>query len=320
MLYDGNANWTRWLNGWIVEHMSLTGLFVPLVTPFTATGELAVDALETLARAVLDDGATGLVALGTTAESATLSARERHTIVDVCAEVCGDRGAPLIVGTGSNSTAQSVDVLAELDPRAAAVLAVVPYYSRPSEDGVVEHFRRVAAACPVPVLVYHVPYRTGRPLTADTLSLLAQIPNVVGFKHSVGGIDDATVEFMSASSADTSVLAGDDLHAAALLALGASGAVLASANVATRAYADLVAAWRAGPTDDARRLQNRLVPLTRALFAEPNPVVIKAVLAARGQLPSPYVRLPLLASSATATAGALECWPVNERRASGSPR
>jgi 4-hydroxy-tetrahydrodipicolinate synthase len=300
--------------------MSLSGLFVPLVTPFTAAGELAVDALEALARAVLDDGATGLVALGTTAEAATLSVRERRTIVDVCAEVCADRGAPLIVGTGSNSTAQSIDALAELDPRAAAVLAVVPYYSRPSEEGVVEHFRRLAAASPVQLLVYHVPYRTGRPLTAATLSVLAQIPNVVGFKHSVGGIDDTTVEFMSASSGDTSVLAGDDLHAAALLALGASGAIAASANVATRAYADLVAAWRAGPTDDARRLQNRLVPLTHALFAEPNPVVIKAVLAARGRIPSACVRLPLLASSAAATANALECCLLNERRASGSPR
>jgi 4-hydroxy-tetrahydrodipicolinate synthase len=106
---------------------------------------------------------------------------------------------------------------------------------------------------------------------------------------------------------DVAMLAGDDLYAGPLLALGATGAILACANVATRAYADLITAWRVGPTDHARRLGNRLVPLARALFAEPNPVVIKAVLAARGQIPNAHVRLPLLASSADATATALEC-------------
>lgn len=299
--------------------MALTGLFVPLVTPFTDQGELAGAALEALARSTLDQGATGLVALGTTAEAANLTAQERRTVVDVCAEVCGERGAPLVVGTGSNSTAASIDAMSDVDARAAAALVVVPYYSRPSEEGVVEHFRRLAAACPVPVLVYHVPYRTGRSLAASTLARLARIPNVVGFKHAVGGIDDDTVAFLGASAARTSVLAGDDLHAAPMLALGASGAIMASANVATRAYADLVEAWRAGPTDRARRLHDGLVPLTRALFVEPNPVVVKAVLAHRGQLPSPYVRLPLLASSAAATAAALECLPINWRRVAGRP-
>ena len=296
---------------WMVTRMAFTGLFVPLVTPFTAQGDVAGAALETLARSVLDDGASGLVALGTTAEAANLTAQERRTIVDVCAEVCGERGAPLVVGTGSNSTDASVDAMSDVDARAAAALVVVPYYSRPSEDGVVEHFRRLAAACPVPVLVYHVPYRTGRSLTAGTLARLARIPNVVGFKHAVGGIDDDTVAFLGATAAHTSILAGDDLHAAPMLALGASGAIMASANVATRAYADLVAAWRAGATDRARRLHDRLVPLTRALFAEPNPVVVKAVLAHRGRIPSPDVRLPLLASSAAATAAALDCLPIS---------
>jgi 4-hydroxy-tetrahydrodipicolinate synthase len=287
--------------------MSLSGLYVPLVTPFTAAGDLASTALESLAQTVLDDGATGLVALGTTAEAAALTADERRKIVDICAGVCEARGAPLIVGTGSNSTASSVQSIAELDPRATAALAVVPYYSRPSEAGVIEHFRRLAAASPVPLLVYNVPYRTGRPLAACTLDQLARLPNVVGFKHAVGGIDDDTVSFMSQTAAHTSVLAGDDLYAAPMLALGASGAILASANLATRAYSDLVAAWQSGPSDAARSLHRQLLPLSRTLFAEPNPVVIKAVLAARGQIPSPAVRLPLLASSAEATRAALEC-------------
>jgi 4-hydroxy-tetrahydrodipicolinate synthase len=288
--------------------MSLTGLFVPLVTPFTAADEVAFEALEALAHAVLDDGAAGIVTLGTTGEPATLTSAERRRIVDICAGVCLERGAQLIVGAGSNSTADSVDMLAELDPRATAALTVVPYYNRPSEDGVVEHFRRLAGASPVPLLVYNVPYRTGRSLGAETLGRLAQLPNVAGFKHAVGGIDDTTVAFMSSLPTDVAVLAGDDLYTGPLLAIGASGAILASANVATRAYADLVAAWRDGAIDHARRLNNQLVPLTRALFAEPNPAVMKAVLAAHGRIPSPHVRLPLLASTPAATQAALDCF------------
>jgi 4-hydroxy-tetrahydrodipicolinate synthase len=285
--------------------MSFTGLFVPLVTPFTAGGELAADALEALAYAVLDEGAAGIVALGTTGEPATLTAAERRRIVDICAGACVTRGAHLIVGAGSNSTAASIDTLADLDPRASAALTVVPYYTRPSEDGVVEHFRRLAAASPVPLIVYNVPYRTGRPLSAETLARLARVPNVAGFKHSVGGIDDATVEFMSTLPVECSVLAGDDLYTAPLVALGATGAILASANVATRAYADLIAIWSDGPTAAARILHNRLVPLSRALFAEPNPTVIKAVLSAQGRIPSPHVRLPLLPAGPEATTAAL---------------
>jgi 4-hydroxy-tetrahydrodipicolinate synthase len=286
--------------------MSFTGLFVPLITPFTASGDIATEALQKLANGVLDDGASGLVALGTTAESATLTPRERRTIVDVCAEVSTERRTPLIVGTGSNSTAESVHMLAELDSRATAALAVVPYYTRPSEDGVVEHFRRLAAESPVPLVIYHIPYRTGLPLSAATLGRLARIPRIVGFKHSVGGIDDATVAFMSDLPAGFSVLAGDDLYSGPLLALGATGAILASANVAAGDYADLVAAWRSGPIDRARSRHDSLVPLTRALFAEPNPVVIKAVLAARGRTPTPDVRLPLLAASSTSVTAALD--------------
>jgi 4-hydroxy-tetrahydrodipicolinate synthase len=293
--------------------MSLSGLFVPLITPFTATGEIATEALQKLATGVLDDGAAGLVALGTTAESATLTTDERRTVVDVCAEAATERGAPLIVGTGSNSTVGSIDMLAELGPRATAALAVVPYYTRPSEDGIVEHFRRLAAESPVPLVVYNIPYRTGTTLSAGTLSRLARIPNVVGFKHSVGGIDNATVSFMSEGTADFSVLAGDDLYAGPLVALGASGAILASANVAPSDYSDLIAAWRDGPVDHARERHDRLVPLTHALFAEPNPVVIKAVLAALGRIPTPDVRLPLLAARAESLATALGAIPNSDR-------
>ncbi len=277
--------------------MAFTGLFVPLITPFSEAGDLSGDALEALAHAVLDEGATGIVALGTTGEPATLTTHERHRVLEICSSVCTDRNAQLIVGAGSNSTAASIDELTTTNPSSAAAsaaLVVVPYYTRPSEDGVVEHFRQLAAASPVPLVIYNIPYRTGRTLSAETLIRLAELPNVVGFKHAVGGIDEDTIAFMSCVSPDVNVLAGDDLYAGPMLALGASGGILASANVATRAYADLIAAWQAGTLEQARESALRLVPLARALFAEPNPVVIKAVLAAQGRIPTAHVRLPLL--------------------------
>ncbi|WP_458686040.1 4-hydroxy-tetrahydrodipicolinate synthase [Nocardia tengchongensis] len=285
--------------------MTFNGLYVPLVTPFTADDEVAADALEALAHEVLDAGATGLVALGTTGEPTTLTGAEQARVIDVCARVCAERDAALIVGAGSNATLDSARALAALDPRATAALAVVPYYNRPSEDGVVEHFRALAAASPVPVLIYHIPYRTSRTLSAETLCRLAELPNVAGFKYTAGGIDETTVTFLARVPEHTSVLAGDDLFAAPLLALGATGAILACANVAPAAYADLVAAWRTGALDAGRELGNRLAPLANALFSEPNPIVVKAVLAAQGRIPTPSVRLPLLAASPASLAAAL---------------
>ncbi|MGW4529427.1 4-hydroxy-tetrahydrodipicolinate synthase [Nocardia sp. NPDC004340] len=290
--------------------MTFNGLYVPLVTPFTADDELAADALEALAHEVLDAGAAGLVALGTTGEPTTLTHDEQRRVIDICARVCAERDVTLIVGAGSNATHDSARALSALDPRATAALAVVPYYNRPSEDGVVEHFRVLAAASPVPVLIYHIPYRTSRTLSAETLCRLAELPNVAGFKYTAGGIDETTVAFLARVPEHVSVLAGDDLFAAPLLALGATGAILACANVAPAAYADLVAAWRTGALDTGRALGNRLAPLADALFAEPNPIVVKAVLAAQGRIPTPNVRLPLLPASPEALAGALAAVPA----------
>ncbi|MET7280164.1 4-hydroxy-tetrahydrodipicolinate synthase [Kribbella sp. NPDC005582] len=289
--------------------MALTGLFVPLITPFTATGELAGEALEALAHAVLDGGATGIVALGTTGEPATLTPAERRRVLEICSDVCAARQASLIVGAGSNSTAASIDELTGASSGDAA-LVVVPYYTRPSEDGVVEHFKQLAAASPVPLVIYNIPYRTGRTLSAETLVRLAELPNVIGFKHAVGGIDEDTVAFMARVPDDVSVLAGDDLYVGPMLALGARGGILASANVAPQPYADLIAAWQTSALDQARESAHRLVPLARALFAEPNPVVIKAVLAAQGRIPTAHVRLPLLPAIAQTTTIAVECATV----------
>jgi 4-hydroxy-tetrahydrodipicolinate synthase len=275
---------------------SLQGLYVPLVTPFSEEGNLAADALEKLAHAVIDDGAAGLVALGTTGESPALTAAERRAVLDICARVCRARGATLIAGAGSNDTASTTRALRDLAawPEVAAALTVVPYYTRPSQDGVIAHFARVAADSPVPVVVYNIPYRTGTSLSTGTLRELAAIPGIAGVKHAVGGIDHETVMLMADLPEDFAVLAGDDVFASPLLALGATGGILASALVRTRDNADFIAAWRAGEAARGRELGNRLAALAAALFAEPNPCVIKGVLHAQGKIPSPAVRLPLL--------------------------
>src|SRR5215469_10019108 len=168
---------------------ALRGLYVPLITPFTADGELAVGSLEKLAHAVLDAGAAGLVALGTTGEPATLTVGERRAVMDACARVSRERGVPLIAGAGSNDTAGSAEEVRDLArwPEVSAALTVVPYYTRPTEEGVVAHFTRLAAASPVPLVVYDVPYRTGRPLSGQTMLRLAGLPGVAGVKHAVGG-------------------------------------------------------------------------------------------------------------------------------------
>jgi 4-hydroxy-tetrahydrodipicolinate synthase len=272
------------------------GLYVPLITPFTDAGDLAPDALEKLAHAVIDSGAAGLVALGTTAEAATLTPAERHAVLDICARVCRERGATLIAGAGSNDTASTARALHGLAawPQVAAALTVVPYYTRPSQEGVVAHFTQLASVSPVPLIVYNIPYRTGRVLTGQTLLHLASVPGITGVKHAAGAIDDDTITLMACCPGDFAVLAGDDIFASALLALGAAGGILASAHLCTGEFAGLIASWHSGRAAAARELGHRLALLSAALFAEPNPVVIKAVLHAQGRIPSPAVRLPLL--------------------------
>jgi 4-hydroxy-tetrahydrodipicolinate synthase len=286
--------------------LTLAGLYVPLVTPFTAGGELAPDALEGLAHAVLDGGAAGIVALGTTGEPATLTAEERRSVLDICARVCRERSATLIAGAGSNDTRASAEALAELKtwPEISAALTVVPYYTRPSEEGVVAHFTSIAKESPVPLIVYNIPYRTGQVVNWRALRRLADVPGIAGVKHAVGGIDEDTVRLMADLPDRFAVLSGEDVFAASLLALGAAGAILASAHLCTRSFADMIAAWRADEPARARVLGHRLVGLSAALFAEPNPTVIKAALHAQGRIPSPAVRLPLLPASPGATRAA----------------
>ena len=289
---------------------SVRGLYVPLITPFTDDGELATEALEKLAHAVIEGGAAGLVALGTTGESAALTEAERRAVLDVAARVCRERGATLIAGAGSNDTAATARELDDLAawPEVSAALTVVPYYTRPSEEGVVAHFTRLAVGSPVPLVVYNIPYRTGRSLGVRTLLELAGVPGIIGVKHAVGAVDQDTVLLLAGKPAGFAVLSGDDVFASPLLALGAAGGIVASAHLRTAEFAEMIAAWQAGRAAHARELGHRLAPLSAALFAEPNPTVIKGALHAQGRIPSPAVRLPLLPAGKEAVHAALSLY------------
>ncbi|GIH92815.1 dihydrodipicolinate synthase family protein [Planobispora siamensis] len=278
--------------------MNLSGVHVPMITPFAETGEIATEALEALAHAVLDDGAAGLVALGTTAEVVTLTEKERRAVVEICGRACREHGATLTVGAGSAGTRASIEALRALEGEADAALVTVPSFVRPSEAGVLAHFTALAERSPVPLVVYNIPYRTGQSVGAATMRRIGELPMVAGVKHAVGGVDADTVALLADPPADFAILAGDDPFLSAMLALGAPGGIVASAHLRTARFTELAGAWRAGDVVRARALGHRLSVMSAALFAEPNPTVLKGVLHAQGRIPTPAVRLPLLPARA----------------------
>lgn len=235
--------------------MTATGLYVPLITPFDDQGEIALDALATLAHETLTAGAAGLVALGTTAEPHALNAAEQQTVLDAVATACREHRAGLLVGA---HTTENLQALAGR-PAVTAALCLVPPFLRPGEEAVLAHYARLAQASPVPLVAYHVPHRTGQPLSAEALRRLAALPGVVGIKHAVGGIDADTIDFLADLPPDFAVLGGEDAYVSPLLALGAHGGILASAHVATADYAALVAAWQTGDPLPNRLARSRAV-------------------------------------------------------------
>lgn len=295
---------------------SLRGVYVPLITPFAADGSVALDALEGLASGYLDAGAAGLVPLGTTGEAPLLDADEKRAVVEVCARVGRERGAQVIVGSGSNNTAAT---LAATEAYAAVAgvthaMIVVPYYVRPSQAGIVAHIRAAADASPVPVVVYNIPLRTGRVLEAAGMLELAAHPNVVGVKQAVDGIDVATLEILAWAPADFAVLGGDDPYLLPTVLMGGAGAICASAHVCTEHFVRMIECGLAGDIAGGRLRHEALLPVVQACFAEPNPAVFKAVLHAQGRIPTPDLRLPLLAASAGARDAALAAIEAAEAR------
>lgn len=283
-----------------------TGVLVPLVTPVDERDRVDLQALCSLASEVLADGAAGVVALATTGEPTSLDEAERKAIVEACARVCAERDRVLIVGAGTIDTRTTIarhEALADV-PGVRASLAVVPYYIRPSEEAIVRHFQVVAERSPVPVLVYNIPYRTGRGLGADALLELADTDNVAGVKQAVGGIDVDTLRVLADAADRFAILGGDDPFLFPLTLMGATGAIAASAHLRTRRFVQMIQCALDGQVQEGRRHAEALLPLVRALFAEPSPAIIKALLHVEGRIPTAHVRMPLSDASAAAVEGA----------------
>jgi 4-hydroxy-tetrahydrodipicolinate synthase len=277
----------------------LQGVYIPLITPFSADGSVAFDAVDRLCREYLDAGCAGIVALGTTGETSSLEADEQRAVIDRCAAVCAERGAQLVVGAGTNNTVKTIAAVEALrgTPALAATLIVVPYYVRPSEAGIVEHFKAVAAASPVPVVIYNIPVRTGRNLGPGGMLELARVPNIAGLKQAQAALDAETLEILARAPREFSVLGGEDTLLFPLTLMGGAGTISAAAHVCTERFVAMIECGLAGKVDDGRSHAEALLPVVQACYAEPNPSVFKGVLHAQGRIPTPDVRLPLVNAS-----------------------
>ncbi|MBP3963873.1 4-hydroxy-tetrahydrodipicolinate synthase [Paenibacillus lignilyticus] len=284
----------------MLNERDLTGTFVPIITPFLPTEDLDLESYQRYLANLLQYNIQGLVINGTTGEAPTVTWEEVIMLVAATKQTMTscNRELPIIVGTGTNSTRSTIQrtvLAAELG--ADAVLVVTPYYSRPSQDGVLEHFRR-AADVGIPVIVYEVPARTGLQLTPETVRSILDLQGVIGLKDSTSNTQLLTRLVQS----DTKpILCGNDQSYLDMLAHGASGGILASANVRTELFVQLFQHVTQGEMTEAQHLFNSLSPLIHALFQESNPAPLKWVLAEQGLLDSASLRLPMSPISAELT-------------------
>jgi len=267
------------------------GSFVAMVTPFR-NGKVDEAKLRELVEFHVANGTDGLIPCGTTGESPSLNHDEHRRVVEVVVEAAHGR-IRVVAGTGSNSTAEAIDMTKHAERAGAAgALVVNPYYNKPTQEGLYRHFRAVAESVAIPILVYNIQSRTAINVETDTLArLVRDVKNVVGVKEASGSLDQMS-QVIAACGPDFSVLSGDDNITLPLLAIGGSGVVSVIANIVPRETAELVHAALDGDWKRARDLHYRLFPLARAAFLETNPIPIKEAMAMAGML-EPEFRLPM---------------------------
>lgn len=275
------------------------GTYTALVTPFTDTG-IDVPAFERLLDAQIAAGITGVVPCGTTGETPTLSDAERDTVIGTAVKRAAGK-CEVIAGTGSNSTAHTIAYTRRAKELGAkTALVVVPYYNKPTQEGLYRHFRAVAEQAGLPVMLYNVPSRTGIDMTADTVVRLSEVPGIVAIKEACGSTD-RVAELRARCRADFSILSGDDALTLPMMAVGANGVVSVASNVEPARVVQMVSAALAGDYATARDQHLALRGLFTALFVESNPTPAKAALAMRGAMQD-TVRLPLVSANETTRA------------------
>ena len=269
----------------------LSGSVVAIVSPMHEDGSLDLAAFRNLIDWHIAEGTDGIVVVGTTGESPTVDFDEHHLLIKTAVEH-GNRRVPIIAGTGANSTREAIELSAYAKQVGADMsLSVVPYYNKPTQEGLYRHFRAIAEAVEIPQIVYNVPGRTVADLSNETMLRLAGIPNIVGIKDATGNLERAS-DLLRQVPAGFAVYSGDDATALALMLLGGQGVISVTANVAPRLMHEMcVAALKPDPVR-ARELNNRLLGLHRHLFVEANPNPVKWALAQTGQIGN-GIRLPL---------------------------
>ncbi len=267
------------------------GSLVALVTPFDGNNRVDYTSLKRLIEFHVENGTNGLVIAGTTGESATLQRSEHIELIGRALEIADGR-LPIIAGTGSNSTAQTIDLsLAVADPRIAAYLVVVPYYNKPTQEGLFQHFTAIADAVDKPVMMYNVPGRTVADMLPETVARLAAHDNIFGIKEATGDLERLG-EIQELVDDGFMLYSGDDFTLRPFIEQGGHGVVTVSGNVAPKQVAELCRLSLAGQAEEAAALDKTLQPLNTALFVESNPIPVKWAVSELG-LMAPYIRLPL---------------------------
>lgn len=270
----------------------IKGSLVAIVSPMRDDGALDFDAYRQLIDWHIAEGTQGIVAVGTTGESPTVDHEEHGALIKAAVETARGR-VPVIAGTGGNSTREAVELTQHARAVGAdATLQVVPYYNKPTQEGLYRHFRTVAETCGLPVILYNVPGRTVADLANDTVLRLAQVPGIIGLKDATGDMARAA-DLLRRAPAGFAVYSGNDDSALSLMLLGGHGVISVVANVAPRLFSQMCRAALAGDLLEARRLNNQLLPLAFKLFVEPNPVPVKWALQKMGRIQG-GLRLPLV--------------------------
>ena len=267
------------------------GSLIALATPFDADNHIDYEALERLIEFHVSEGSNGLVIAGTTGEAATLEMSEHTELIGKAVDIADGR-LPIIAGTGSNSTAQTIKLSRNVGNYGIdAYLMVAPYYNKPMQEGIYQHFATIADAVDKPILLYNVPGRTVTDILPETVARLAAHPNILGIKEATGDIERLN-QIRDLVSEDFMLYSGDDFTTLAFIENGGHGVVTVSGNVAPRLVADMCRAALAGDSDRAKEMDDKLQPLNKALFLESNPIPLKWALAEMGLISS-GIRLPL---------------------------
>jgi 4-hydroxy-tetrahydrodipicolinate synthase len=266
------------------------GAMVAIVTPFK-NDQVDEKALRELIEFQIANGTDGIVPCGTTGESATLTHEEHDRVIEITIDAVKKR-VPVIAGTGSNNTAEALRLTRHAcDAGADGALIVCPYYNRPTQEGLYQHFKTIAESVPIPIMPYNIPSRTGVNLLPEMVAKLAKIKNIVGIKEASGSIKQMS-DVINLCGKDFDVLSGDDIFTLPLMAIGGAGIISVISNVAPADMAGLIDAFVAGDMVRARALHHKMSELIETLFIEVNPIPVKAALALMGKIEYEY-RLPL---------------------------